>query len=114
MSERDWRIVRMAMVRNADRVIEYVAGLDRAAFVSNQLVFDATVHNLALIGEGASRMPEDARRANPEIPWRRLSDTRNRLIHGYLAVDPGLVWELATVHVPALQAQLASFRDPDA
>jgi uncharacterized protein with HEPN domain len=114
MSERDWRIVLAGMARNVERVIEYVSGLDRSAFLANALVFDATVHNLALIGEGASRMPDEARRANPEIPWRQLSDTRNRLIHGYLAVDSGLVWELATVHVPVLKGQLAAFRAAEA
>jgi uncharacterized protein with HEPN domain len=113
MSERDWRVVLAGMQRNTDRVIEYRASLDKAGFLANPILFDAVVHNLALIGEGASRMPDEARRANPEIPWRALSDTRNRLIHGYLSVDPGLVWQLATVHVPELKNQLASFRPPE-
>jgi uncharacterized protein with HEPN domain len=55
--------------------------------VSNELVYDATVRNLELIGEAATHIPDEVRKANPDIPWRMVIATRNRLIHGYLGLE---------------------------
>ena len=67
--------------------MEYSAALEFAQFDAGGQAFDAILRNLELIGEAATHVPEDARAQNPEIPWRRLVATRNRLIHGYLGLD---------------------------
>lgn len=43
--------------------------------------------NLVLLGEAATHIPAEIRKANAAIPWRQMSATRNRLIHGYLGID---------------------------
>jgi uncharacterized protein with HEPN domain len=75
------------MIGFADKVLAYTAGLDQTGFVSNELVYDATVRNLELIGEAATHIPDEVRKANPDIPWRMVIATRNRLIHGYLGLE---------------------------
>ncbi|HRQ08959.1 MAG TPA: DUF86 domain-containing protein [Nitrosomonas europaea] len=40
-----------------------------------------------MIGEAATHIPDDIRSAHPDIPWRMIIATRNRLIHGYLGID---------------------------
>ena len=37
----------------------------------------------------------NARVAHPEIPWRMIIATRNRLIHGNLGIDDGHQWNVA-------------------
>ena len=39
------------------------------------------MRNLELIGEAATHIPDEVRAAHPEIPWRLIVATRNRLIH---------------------------------
>ena len=70
------------MVGFAAKVLEYTHDLDQAEFVANQLVYDASLRNLELIGEAATHVPEGVRVENPDIPWRMIIATRNRLIHG--------------------------------
>lgn len=62
----------------------YTDGYDQPGFVTSQLNYDATVRNLELIGEAATRIPADVRNAFPMVPWRQIVALRNRLIHGYL------------------------------
>ena len=43
----------------------YTRGLDQARFVSDGLVYDATLRNLELIGEAATHVAGELRAAHP-------------------------------------------------
>jgi len=85
--------------------------LDQAGFVASGLNYDATLRNLELIGEAATHIPEDVRSANPQIPWRLVIATRNRLIHGYLGIDNDTLWSIVASDVPALIPALIALKN---
>ena len=89
-------------------------GLDQQAFVASGLVYDATLRNLELIGEAATRVPDDVRAAHPQVPWRLMVATRNRLIHGYLGIDNDTLWSIVVSDVPALLPTLRTVKDATA
>lgn len=60
------------------------------------------VRLLEVVGEAANRVPEEERAIYPEVPWQDIVDLRNRLIHGYDAVDLDIVWQIVQVDLPAL------------
>ncbi len=71
------------MIGCSEKVVAYTAGLQQDAFLADDLIYDATLRNLELIGEAATHIPEAVRTANPQIPWRLIVAIRNRLVHGY-------------------------------
>lgn len=73
---------------------EYTAGLDRESLAKNRLVSDAVIHQLAIIGEAATGLPEAFRKVHPGIEWRKIVGMRNRLIHSYSEVDEGILWDV--------------------
>ncbi len=91
---RAWRFYLDDMIAFAEKVLAYTAGLDQATFVTSDVVYDATLRNLEMIGEAANRIPAAIRAGIPDIPWRLLSATRNRLIHAYLGIDDDIVWSI--------------------
>ena len=99
---RAWRFYLDDMIDFAGKVLDYTRGFDQAGFVASALTYDATVRNLELIGEAATHIPEAVRAAHPEIPWRMIIATRNRLIHAYLGIDDDTLWSLIEDEVPAL------------
>ena len=101
-SEREWRFYLDDMIGFAEKVLAYTAGLDQSAFVEDELRYDATLRNLELIGEAATRIPDEVRAAHPEIPWRLVIATRNRLIHAYLGIDNDTLWSIIQDDVPSL------------
>ena len=64
------------------------------------------VRLLEIVGEAASRVPEEERELYTEVPWRDVADFRNRVIHGYDAVDLDIVWEIVENDLPALVSAL--------
>ncbi|MGH3936594.1 MAG: HepT-like ribonuclease domain-containing protein [Pseudonocardiaceae bacterium] len=73
-----------------ERVERHTDG-GRAAFDTDELIQVWVVRHLQIIGEAASRLSDDARSRQPDIPWRKIIDMRHVLVHGYLDVDLDLV-----------------------
>lgn len=107
---REWRFYLVDMIGFAEKVVAYTDGLDQERFVASGLNYDATLRNLELIGEAASNIPEEVRKQYPQIPWRMVVATRNRLIHGYLGVDNDTLWSIVQDDVPALLAALKKIK----
>jgi len=61
-----------------------------------------------LIGEAATHIPDDIQSAHPDIPWRMIIATRNRLIHGYLGIDNDTIWSIIQDEIPKLLLQLTA------
>ena len=101
---RDWQFYVEDMIGFGERIRNYTAGLDKAAFVACPMSYDATLRNLELISEAATQIPETVRDAHPEIPWRAIVGTRNRLAHAYLHIDDDVIWTLIVDAVPELLA----------
>ena len=102
MSERAWRFYLEDMQRFAKDVLDYTAGLDQTAFVESTLNYDATLRKLELIGEAATHVPDNVRQSQPEISWRMIIATRNRLIHAYLGIDDDTIWSIIQDDIPPL------------
>ena len=96
------------MVEFCERVIAYAAGFDLPALLADRMRYDAILRNLELIGEAATHVPDELRARAPELPWRQVIGTRNRLAHAYLGIEPETVWLIVTVNVPRLRDQLAA------
>ena len=111
-TQREWRFYIDDMIGFGSKVLAYTAGLDQTTFVADSLVYDATIRNVELIGEAATRVPEAIRAAHPQVPWRVLIATRNRLIHGYLGIDNNILWSIVTSDIPALLQALRHFDEP--
>ena len=111
ISAREWRFYLDDMVTFAEKVLVYSESCEREAFFCDSMRCDATVRNLELIGEAATRIPEAVRNAHPEIPWRLIIATRNRLIHGYLGIDRDTVWSIIRDEIPTLVQTLRKVRE---
>lgn len=109
-SQREWRFYLDDMIDFAGKVLTYTDGFDQAAFVASGLTYDATLRNLELIGEAATHIPDEIRAARPEIPWRMIIATRNRLIHGCLGIDDDTLWSIIRDDVPELLPLLKALK----
>lgn len=112
MSEpRAWGFYLADMIGFCQKVMTYTDGLAFETFLQDGLRFDATLRNLELIGEAATHIPDAVKQASPQIPWRLVIATRNRLIHGYLGIDNDTLWSIVQDDVPGLLQQLVRLRD---
>jgi uncharacterized protein with HEPN domain len=103
---RDWRLRIEDILEAAGRIETYIAGLVFEQFQGDRKTVDAVVRNLEVIGEAARHLVAIQEDLPADIPWADIAGMRNVLIHAYFGVDLGIVWQTATVDVPALAAKL--------
>jgi len=99
-------------MREAARKIQrHASGLDREAFLRDELVFDATLRNLEILGEAAKGVPPEIRARHPEADWRGIAGLRDILAHAYFALDDATLWDVVQNTIPVLVDQLESIGD---
>ena len=64
------------------------------------------VRLLEIVGEASKKVSEEIRQRYPEIPWKQIAGTRDRLIHGYFDVDLDIIWSIVADDLLILIAKL--------
>ena len=108
---RDWHLYVQDMIGFGEKVLAYTEELDQEAFASDERTYDATLRNIELVGEAATHVPVEVREANPQIEWRNIIGTRNRVAHGYLGLDDDVIWSIVQVAIPELLPELRRLLD---
>lgn len=76
--------------------------LGRDRFDREADVRDATTYRLQTLAESTQRLSDEFKDAHPGIPWKDISRFRNRAVHGYLGIDPDIIWDIVESDIPAL------------
>lgn len=96
-------IVRLRhMLDAAKKIVEYTASIQRDDLNRDEKLALALVRLLEIIGEAARAVSTSFRREHPQIPWREIAGTRDRLIHGYYDIDFDVVWQIISGDIPPL------------
>jgi uncharacterized protein with HEPN domain len=100
--------VRVMHILDAIKEIEnYIQGADKDSFANNSMMFNATLHQLEIIGEAANGLSDEFLMNHPDTPWARIIGLRNLIIHEYFGVDDQTMWSIVTINIPQLKAYLS-------
>ncbi|MBF0167166.1 MAG: DUF86 domain-containing protein [Alphaproteobacteria bacterium] len=106
MTIKDWRVRLADMVEAVERVRRYIKGMDRDAFCEDERTQDAVARNLEIMGEAVRGLPQEVTQRYPDVPWSKLSEMRNILVHEYHAVASELLWRTLLNDILPLEARL--------
>jgi uncharacterized protein with HEPN domain len=101
---------RLADILEAAEKIAVRAAKGRAAFDADEDTQIVLVHLIQVIGEAAAGLSDEFIARHPEVPWRQIIATRNRVVHGYFEVDLDILWDVAVIDVPQLASQVLAIQ----
>jgi uncharacterized protein with HEPN domain len=101
------------MAEAATKAVGFLEGRSRRDLDRDEMLGLAIVRLIEVVGEATRALSAEWRRAHPQVPWRDIIGTRDRLIHGYHDVDLDLVWAIASQDLPHLVGQLRSMLDAE-
>ena len=106
MRREDWRGRVMDILEAIDRIEGFIAELDAETFRRDRKARDAVVWNLTVVGEAARAVPDALQARHPDVPWAKMRDTRNLLVHEYFGIDDDIVWATVTRNLLPLAPRL--------
>ncbi len=88
------------------RIKNYTKDISKNDFEKNEMIQDAVIRNIEIIGEATKNISENLKSTYYEIPWREMAGMRDKLIHDYMGVDVDVIWKTIETDIPYLEALL--------
>jgi len=104
--EKNVKIFLQDVLEASEKITNYTKEMSFEEFMRDEKTEDAVLRNLGVIGEAVKNIPEDFKKKHEEVNWRAIAGMRNKLIHEYFGVSPGIVWETVRNDIPALELQI--------
>ena len=88
------------------KIEKYLHGYNEAQFFADDKTQDAIIRQLQNVGEAAKNLTTDVREANPQIIWKQVMATRDRLAHGYYLINLQIIWDTTQNDLPKLKTEI--------
>lgn len=92
-----------------ERIEKYVEDMDEIAFLENELVQDAVIRNLEIVGEASRNILKHFPAfvaLHQDLPLATAYQMRNALAHGYFKIDFEIVWKTIQNNLADLHCQI--------
>ena len=96
------------MLDAIQRIYRYIDPFEKASFVTSEMVRDAVVLNLMIIGEAAGRLDESITDAHESVDWRNIKGLRNIIAHEYFRLKFERLWNIIETELPLLKDQIST------
>jgi uncharacterized protein with HEPN domain len=85
---------------------KYIQNILLEDFLKNDMMQNACIRWLEVIGEASRSISEELKQQFPEIEWCEIVDLRNLLLHEYFGVDLNIVWSIIQFDLPLLKSKI--------
>ena len=107
-------IVYIKHIRDAIKsILEYTKDVNKKSFNSKEIIQDAVIRRIEIIGEAVKNVSIDFREKYSDLPWKKIVGMRDKLIHGYFNVDVERVWNVIIDDIPVLKKQIEDIIDKE-
>jgi uncharacterized protein with HEPN domain len=96
------------IIQAIQRIHHYTEDMDEVGFLENELVQDAVIRNIEIVGEASNNIDkyyQDFAKLHPELQLIFDYEMRNAVAHGYFKVDLEIVWKTIKNDLPVLEQQ---------
>ena len=100
MKEKIVKVIFEDILKFCSKIELYIEGLTKEIFEKREMVIDAVLRNLELVGEASNRLTKEFQDKYSIIPWKKLIGLRNIVIHAYSDVDLDIIWDIITKNIP--------------
>jgi len=91
---RDYKVYLEDILAAVEKINRCLGTATPEEALKNEILFDAIVRNLEVIGEAIKSVPDSVRQANPDIEWKKIGGMRDILSHQYFAVDDAIILDV--------------------
>nr|WP_294555855.1 HepT-like ribonuclease domain-containing protein [uncultured Rhodopila sp.] len=79
------------------------AGMDFSAFTAKPAIVRSVLYSIAVMGEAAKKISPEFKAAHPDVPWRAIAGTRDRIVHEYFRTNTRRIRDVVVDDIDALE-----------
>lgn len=99
------------IIENISDIENFSKNLSKENFLNNKEKQNAIIRSLEVIGEAAKNIPLEIKTKYPNIPWKEMSGTRDKISHHYFGVDIELIWKIVKENLPNLKIKMIKIKN---
>jgi uncharacterized protein with HEPN domain len=103
MPDRSLALRLTGMIEAIERIQSVVSGLGLEEF-ENSWEHQWLVERVLIISEASRHLSAELKTRHPEIPWAKVAGIGSVLRHDSERIAPDVIWKLATIDLPILDA----------
>ena len=89
---------------------KFSRNLTKEKLSTDELRQFALIRAIEVLGEAARNISTELKKRYPEVEWKKMIGTRDKLIHHYFGVDNNVIWEIIITYLPILKKQIQSIK----
>ena len=94
------------MLIACENITDYISDMGFEDFKEDRKTQDAVIRNIEIMGEAAKNISGEIIQRYPDVEWRVIAKTRDKLIHSYFGVDLDIVWNISVGDIPRLETRI--------
>ena len=94
------------ILESIDKIEAFSKNLSKKTLSKNELKQYAIIRAIEVIGESVKNLPDSLKNKYPNIPWKEIAGTRDKMIHHYFGVDLNIVWDIVSKEIPKLKEDI--------
>ncbi len=103
MKSRDHRDFLHDILEAINDIESFIGDLSYDEFIKDRKTLNAVIRSVEVIGEASKNLPDQIKEEHKDIPWKRMTGIRDKLVHGYFGVDTKTLYKTVTEDIPPLK-----------
>ena len=99
------------ILESINAIRDFSKDIIKEELTSNRLKQSAIVREIEIIGEAIKNISKDLKNKHPEIEWKEIVGTRDKMIHHYFGVDLNIIWEIIKNDLPDLKKHILKIKE---
>ena len=85
-----------------------IKGLTYDELIDDPILQRAIIRSIEIIGEATKNLSKELKDEYPDIPWKLIAGSRDKMIHAYFDIDWRIVWSILTHEIPDLETKVSN------
>lgn len=103
MKNKDYADYIQDILNSIDEIGEFIEDMKYEDFLKDKKTINAVVRSIEVIGEAVKNLSQTIKAQYQNIPWKKMSGMRDKLIHEYFGIDLEIIWKTVKEELPLIK-----------